>query len=241
MLLAAFFGSAAAGLYGLGVRVVSMPIQMIGDALAKAALAQVRERMSDSNYMQEVMLGLFSAVLYISVPIVMLILVGGGEIFSLLFGESWREAGIYAAIVAPVIIVMLSYRILSIVFDLAERQRSRLYFDIALFLARAGPLSIIAAASGSVHTALWAMVGVVGAVYLFGIAYLFGIVGVGMRDVLHRAGWSVILLSPILLLSLVAHYADYPASCVLGLLVVSVIGQYGFIYLAEKSRLWSRI
>ena len=174
-------------------------------------------------------------------PVVMAILAGGGEIFAFLFGEEWREAGVYAVIVSPLIVVMLCYRVLSIVFDLAERQKNRMYFDVALLLGRVLPLSAMAVLGQSVYSALFMMVIAVFGIYFVGIVHLFGILGVTLRDVIRRTLISLLYLSPILVLSIAVVYSEYSAFHTLVLLAISVIVQYILIFFIRSGRLWRNV
>lgn len=236
LLLAVFFGPAAAGYFGLGIRVISMPMQIVGDSIAKVTLAEIRERKDDYTYMRDALLSLYSIALYITIPVVVAIIAGGDGVFALVFGDVWREAGVYAVIVSPLLSAMLCYRVLTVAFDLYERQKNRMYFDVALLLGRVAPLSVIAAAGDTVYVALGAMVVVVFGVYIYGIVHLFHIVGVSVRELLRRTIVSALFLSPIIGLSIAVAKFEHSTVHAFVFLAVFVVIQYIFLFVV-KSRM----
>lgn len=101
-LIYSLFGAFESGQYGLVERSVTLPIAMIGGVLSQVFTAKlsesVRERSAQINTLYRKLVG--STCLMGLLPSAVLLLVGP-ELFSFAFGNSWRLAGEYAQIMAP--------------------------------------------------------------------------------------------------------------------------------------------
>ena len=141
LLLAFFFSSAVVGFYALGHRLLSMPMSLIGSAIAQVFFQRSATAKYDGtlplvvgNTLTRLMaLGLF--------PILM-VMVTGKDIFSVVFGVQWAEAGLYAQILAPWIMFQFISSPISTLFSVLEMQGSDLLFNSALLGTRIVALMI---------------------------------------------------------------------------------------------------
>jgi O-antigen/teichoic acid export membrane protein len=101
-LFAPFFGTIAVGLYSLSNRVIFMPLSIIANANAKVYNQHITANLNEqpkARYDFTIkLLKKFSLV--IIVPFIVFI-VFAPNIFSFVFGEQWRVAGVYAQILSP--------------------------------------------------------------------------------------------------------------------------------------------
>jgi O-antigen/teichoic acid export membrane protein len=143
ILLTAFYGSSVAGWFALGLRVSMMPMVLIGRSVADVytgeAAILVRtdlyalERLFVRTAKQLTLLGALPAtVLFLSGP----------WLFALVFGEEWREAGIYAQLLSVSLLAQFIMSPLSMIFSALERQGLALAWDIGRFLLVVGTLSV---------------------------------------------------------------------------------------------------
>lgn len=196
LILAMLYGPVVAGLYGLGLRVLNMPMMLIGDSLSKVLLVRIREHRDESGVLRTVILKIFTLVIYLGMVMMIMMVSVGPELFSYVFGEEWRNAGRYAAILSPAIMLMLGYRITSVLFDLYERQRQRMLFDVSLLLARIASLLAAGFMGLSALEALVIMMLVSSILYSIAIVYLFSLVNSSFSSIIFRLMRNIVLVIP---------------------------------------------
>lgn len=140
LLLSLFFGQTVVGYYGLGYKVLVMPMALLGVPIAQVfSQRAVVEKESQSLgifvekvFQQLVKLGLFP---------LLLVAIIGPEAFSFVFNSSWVEAGRYAQILSVwIFFVFISSPISSLYFIL-NKQEVGLAFNIVALITRV--LSIV--------------------------------------------------------------------------------------------------
>ena len=104
LIFAAVFSSSAAGLYALAHRVVSMPASIIGQAVANVFLSSAPQARRDGN-LDKLLFKVVLTLALLAFPAAMFMAVNAEVLFSLIFGESWRIAGVYAAILVPMLLM----------------------------------------------------------------------------------------------------------------------------------------
>ncbi len=139
LILSGYFTSAIIGYYALAYRVLALPISVIGSSVGEVFF----QRASKARY--EGSLGTLvekvtEVLLLISIYPLFLIFLFGEEIFSIIFGMNWGEAGIYAGILAPWILIVFTTSPISTLFSILEQQSNSLLVNIILTIFRAGSL-----------------------------------------------------------------------------------------------------
>jgi lipopolysaccharide exporter len=135
LMLSFYFSRTVVGYYSLGLRVLQLPMSLIGGAIGqvffqRAAEAHVQDRVQqtvESTLQQLLMIGLF--------PLLTLAICGR-SVFSLVFGPSWTEAGLYCQILAPWILFWFVSSPLSIVFSVLERQDFLFRMNVVILATR---------------------------------------------------------------------------------------------------------
>jgi O-antigen/teichoic acid export membrane protein len=101
LLFANYFSQDIVGYYGLANSILRKPISLMGDSLSKVYRQKAAELQYEGrklrNSMVKTTLGLFG----IGIIPFGLLTVFGSSIFSIVFGENWATAGLYAQILAP--------------------------------------------------------------------------------------------------------------------------------------------
>lgn len=135
LMFAAFFNPAAAGLYALTNRVLSMPMSVVGSAIGTYFFAHAADAHREKR-MAQLVAAVHEKLAHIAMPPVLVFLIAGPELFAFVFGETWREAGVFARWMAPWLYIAFVTSPLSALFDVMERQNLELLFEVLLFASR---------------------------------------------------------------------------------------------------------
>jgi O-antigen/teichoic acid export membrane protein len=135
IMFAALFSPALAGTYALANRVLSMPMQVIGKAIANVFLAGAAEAGREGR------LGILVArvhdkLSHIGMVPMLMLLIAGPEIFAFAFGNQWREAGVFAQWLAPWLYLVFVTSPMSAVLDVLDRQAAAMAFQALLLVVR---------------------------------------------------------------------------------------------------------
>ena len=98
-LLAAYFSPVIVGYYSLGFMMIQLPMSLIGSAIAQVFFQRASEADRDGN-LATLAENIFNVLLTLSIFSMLLVAVAGGDLFSVVFGEVWTEAGVYAQILS---------------------------------------------------------------------------------------------------------------------------------------------
>ena len=132
-MLNSFVGPAAVGVYNLAIRMLGLPIQFIGGAISTVFQQRATEDYNNTGSCRPIFLKTLKTLSLIAVVPTLVVLLFGPDMFALVFGEKWREAGIYAQILIFLHSLKLIISPLSYIFFIARKQKVELYF--AVFLA----------------------------------------------------------------------------------------------------------
>jgi O-antigen/teichoic acid export membrane protein len=100
VLLAALYGPAVAGLFGLGQRVMSVPIKLLAQAASQTFLGEA-PRLSNDVAVKRLFLRSTGGFALLGFAGMAPVLFFGPWLFALVFGADWRQAGAIAAILVP--------------------------------------------------------------------------------------------------------------------------------------------
>lgn len=151
-LLAAFFSPAVAGFYALGFMIFQMPMNLIGGSIAKVFLQRVSVARFDGT-LPLLVENVFRVLVIVGVFPMLTVTVLGPEIFSVVFGDIWAEAGLYAQILGLWAFVWFISAPLSSIWAVLEKQEFGLVFTTLNFVTRLISL-ILGALAGSPIIAL---------------------------------------------------------------------------------------
>lgn len=152
LMFAALFGPVATGLYGLAQRVLGTPMAVIGSAIGSVFLADAAEAHREKR-LAPLVASVFERLVHIAMPPALLLLIAGPELFTLVFGLEWREAGHFAQWMAPWLCIVFVTSPLSTLFEVMELQKKELLFHSVLLATRAGTI-LIGALFDSLHLSI---------------------------------------------------------------------------------------
>lgn len=100
-ILALAFEPVVVGLYAMASRLIKVPVQVMGEPVRIAYLQRLSELVRSNARINQSLLQLTLILLLLSLLIILPLAFFGVELFSLVLGDNWADAGIYAAIIAP--------------------------------------------------------------------------------------------------------------------------------------------
>ncbi len=136
LLLIYFFGETAAGLYFLPHKLLSAPLNALGNAVSQiyfkdsSLIKESKEKisqLSEQLFKQLFLLGLLPfGILFFF----------GSEIFEFMFGSAWIQAGQFASYISPWLFLVFIISPLSIIFTVFEKLKLSLKLNTILFFIR---------------------------------------------------------------------------------------------------------
>lgn len=103
--LSSYYDASIVGFYAIVNRVLYSPLSFISVSISQVNLKKVTSLIHQNTpilpYLNKLTLGLFSLV---AIPM-LIIWLYAPSIFSFIFGEEWREAGVFAQILCPAVII----------------------------------------------------------------------------------------------------------------------------------------
>jgi len=182
-LLLAWFSPEAAGLYAVAYGTLAIPMQLVGGSVAQVFFARAAVARREGT-LATLTGSVFARLCALGAFPMAALAVAGPEVFALVFGEAWREAGTYAQWLAPWLFLVFVSSPLSTLLDVLERQPLELGFNVVLLAGRVAALAAGAAAGDArLAVILFAAVSAVGygalAVGLLGLARVPNVVAAG--------------------------------------------------------------
>jgi len=129
-LLSAFFSPAVVGYYSLGLSSLQLPMRLIGGSISQVFFQHASEA-KISGSLSSLVERVFRSLLLIGTFPVLTLTLMGKDLFALVFGKTWSEAGIFSQILGFWILFWFVSSPLSTLYYLYERQQSFLKLTIA--------------------------------------------------------------------------------------------------------------
>jgi O-antigen/teichoic acid export membrane protein len=156
ILLGYFFGSAVVGLYSFALVLLQLPLAVVGEAVGQVLFQRTASCHARRQDLGPLVVGVFQPLAALGLFPAAVLMVLGPEIFGLLLGAKWIEAGVYTSILAPWLVVMLVYSPMTVLFVVFEKQRKFLVFNLLLFATSGASLLT---AGFLFESARWAIAG----------------------------------------------------------------------------------
>ncbi|MDD5360378.1 MAG: oligosaccharide flippase family protein [Sulfurovaceae bacterium] len=152
-LFSAFFGVNIVGFYALATRIVLAPLGILSNASAKVYNQKVSELYNNNEDSYGFTIRFLKAFIKKIILPLIVIVAFAPTIFAFVFGENWREAGVYTQILFPWILLNLVVSTISFIPSLVGMQKKILKVSIVLIILTS--LSIyIGIKIGNVYTSL---------------------------------------------------------------------------------------
>jgi O-antigen/teichoic acid export membrane protein len=133
--LVAMFSPAVAGIYFLAERVMTAPMGIVAQALGQTILAGARETIAQGRFLRQTFLIVLALGAMISIPAI-IVMTAGEYLFSTIFDDTWRQAGVYAAWLVPGFAVQFIYSSISTTLTATRGQRVNLFIHLSLLVLK---------------------------------------------------------------------------------------------------------
>jgi O-antigen/teichoic acid export membrane protein len=135
--LGALYGANVVGNFSLAYRVLALPLVLVGGAVGQVFFREAARRAHTEAGTSRALLIVTVILAVVSVPPFLSILVLSEEVFPAVFGEGWREAGLLAAALVPMVWIRFVASPSGAIFLIYGRQRLLLVFQVAMFVLTA--------------------------------------------------------------------------------------------------------
>jgi len=204
-ILAFYFSPEIVGFYALGITVLGMPMRLIGDAVAQVFFQKASEAHYRTGNLSKVVAEVFKRLVSLGIfPILLLTLIGE-DLFVVVFGQRWAEAGVYMQILGLWIFFQFISSPISTLFAVFEKQHYGLLFNTLLFVTRAASL-IIGGMTGDVRFTLFLFASTGVACYGFLCFWLISKAGLSVMRALYCIGKYSLYSSPLLIVIALAKW-----------------------------------
>ena len=200
LLFAAMFSASAAGIFMLTHRVLAMPMQLIGKAIADVFFSRAAEARREGN-LAPLVASIHEKLAHIAMPLALVLILIGPDLFTLVFGSDWRQAGEFARWMSIFLYFQFITSPLSQLVSVLEKQVQGTVFQTALMAAQfTGILIGVMYNNLILSVALFSITS--SACYLGFLIWIVRItkneLSVIWKSSLKSFGWSIIIVSPII-------------------------------------------
>lgn len=139
ILLTAHFGTAAMGQFSLSYRITTIPVTLVAQSIGQVFFfraAAVRASTNLAKLTEQTAAALFM----LGLPIFGSLFVVAPQVFPQIFGNNWAEAGIYAQLLAPYLLLSFVAQPLSHLLTVREWQKMLFVFTAFELLLRLGAI-----------------------------------------------------------------------------------------------------
>ncbi len=131
-LLSSFYSNLIVGFYSLCHRSITAPLQIITSAFGDVFRHEASIAFNKNGNCKKAFINFAKKLICFGLILFMPLLIFGKEIYSYVFGNEWKTAGLYAQILAPMFIIRIVASPLSTVSVIAEKQSLDLVFQIII-------------------------------------------------------------------------------------------------------------
>jgi O-antigen/teichoic acid export membrane protein len=148
LLLSAFYAPEMVGLYAVTDRTMQVPSVLVGQAISQVYMVKAAQLgTSAPRALRKLFTDIVTrSLLYGIIPLLLLCAVAP-NLFAVIFGESWRMAGTYARVLAPVYYLCFIHACTGMTLNMLERQHWQLAWDSSRLIA-VGLTVIVGASAG---------------------------------------------------------------------------------------------
>ena len=141
LFLISYFDKEVLGLYDFSYRMLRLPISIIGASLSQVLFKKVVDLINDKQPIYKLVRKTTIVLFLISIVPFGILFLYGAQIFGFVFGDNWREAGVYSEIMAPWLMMNFIVSPLSQIPSVLKKQRS--FFLLSFIISLVFVFSIL--------------------------------------------------------------------------------------------------
>lgn len=131
ILIANEYGTTIAGFFGFSLMIISLPITLIGKSISQVFIGQASKLYSTKPDELKKLYQKISKMLFkVGVIPAIILSIWSSDLFSLIFGKSWYEAGSITQVLAAMFLIQFIVIPLSQLLTIIEKQGTQLFWDI---------------------------------------------------------------------------------------------------------------
>lgn len=130
LITATAFGRETTGQLSLAIMALSLPVSLIGAAMARAYYAEIASiGKTQASKIKNITISIQKKLFAIAIPMTLVIFFFSEKLFEIFFGEDWLEAGKFASILAPYVLLQFTSSPLMQVVNVIGRQSLYFYMN----------------------------------------------------------------------------------------------------------------
>jgi len=141
-MLAIFFTETTVGWYFFAHKLLSAPLNMLGNATSQVYLREIAAHKTNKAKIAEISFDIFRKIFTIGILPFSLLSIYGDIIFEFIFGNQWLIAGEYARFLSPWLFFALIFSPISAIFQVLEKQQIALISNLILLILRFASLFV---------------------------------------------------------------------------------------------------
>jgi lipopolysaccharide exporter len=196
-ILGIFFSIQWVGLYSIAYRILTVPVQILGRAIAQVYLPVAQDAKA-ANVLDRFTLSIFDRLLAISFAPMLMLAITAPQVISVLLGPEWYMAGEILRYLTPSLMMAFIASPLSDVYSVLERQPEKLIFNVAVAFTRFSALMV----GGLLDDVLVAIIlySVSGTVlWILQCYWLLTMCGIKLNQILARISAEILKTIPFIL------------------------------------------
>ena len=142
LLIPVLFDLDASGQYFLAYKVLILPASLVAAAVSQVFFGEASFRSADPERLKILAKGATVSLFIFSIPVYGVVTVAGSVLLKAAFGARWDEAGLFAQIMAPSIVLWSVANPISTLLLIGRRERESLLFTAAELLLKAASLCV---------------------------------------------------------------------------------------------------
>ncbi len=228
LILAYYFTTQVVGYFSLSFQVLSLPMLLLGTAVGQVFFQRATEALREGALAVTVEKLLVALVTLSIVPFFVLG-IAGGDLFSIVFGPQWTAAGLYVQLLSAWVFLVFVSTPLSTIFDVLEKQRVFLGWNILLFVTRVAAMLVGGiAGSPKLSVALFGFVGVLDYTLLIGLIVYYSCADISR--ILAAFSKPVLVAAPFCILLYIIGLLPLAGVQLLLLLGIMLLIYYGVLF-----------
>ncbi|WP_292380547.1 lipopolysaccharide biosynthesis protein [Methanosarcina sp. UBA289] len=151
-LLSAFFTPTVVGFYSLGFRLLQLPMSFIGGSISQVFFQRASRAFSEGT-LPSLVENVFRMLVIIGMFPILILTIVGSDVFSVIFGNAWAEAGVYTQILSLWAFIWFISSPLTTIYVVVEKHHFGFHYNFFNLVTRFLSLAI-GGLLGSARTAL---------------------------------------------------------------------------------------